>query len=221
MGTTRDDGSQQAMWVATADLPQGGGHPFYERLNQILNAAGFDAFVEELCAPFSARMGRPSLAPGRYVRLLLVGVFQRSRLGAGDRVACGRFVESAVVPASGAAVGAARPLDDLADAAAAERRDPWGGVHLGAAAACRRGPGAGQDGGHRRDDAGGECGVAEHRPLRDGRGLHDVPDAAGRGVGHSDADAGRAGAVRPIPHEEDVERRMDPIRTIRMRGSRR
>ena len=29
MGTTRDDGSQPAMWVATADLPQGGGHPFY------------------------------------------------------------------------------------------------------------------------------------------------------------------------------------------------
>ena len=73
MGTTRDDGSQQAMWVATADLPQGGGHSFYERLNEILCAAGFDACVEKLCAPFSARMGRPSLAPGRYVRLLLVG----------------------------------------------------------------------------------------------------------------------------------------------------
>ena len=76
MGTTRDDGSQQAMWVATADLPQGGGHPFYERLNQILNAAGFDAFVEQLCAPFYARMGRPSLAPGRYFRLLVVGYFE-------------------------------------------------------------------------------------------------------------------------------------------------
>ena len=36
MGTTRGDGSQQAMWVATADLPQCGGHPFYERLNEIL-----------------------------------------------------------------------------------------------------------------------------------------------------------------------------------------
>ena len=58
MGTTRDDGSQQWMWVATADLPQGGGHPFYECLNQILNAAGFDAFVEKLCASFYARMGR-------------------------------------------------------------------------------------------------------------------------------------------------------------------
>ncbi len=76
MGTTRDDGSQQSMWVATADLPQGGGHPFYERLNQILSTSGFDAFVENLCAGFYARMGRPSLAPGRYFRLLLVGYFE-------------------------------------------------------------------------------------------------------------------------------------------------
>ena len=73
MGMTRDDGSPQAMWVATADLPRGGGHPFYERLNEILGGAGFDAFVEKLCAPFYAWMGRPSLAPGRYFRLLLVG----------------------------------------------------------------------------------------------------------------------------------------------------
>jgi len=72
----RDDGSQQSMWVATADQPQGGGHPFYERLNQILSTSGFDAFVENLCAGFYARMGRPSLAPGRYFRLLLVGYFE-------------------------------------------------------------------------------------------------------------------------------------------------
>ena len=76
MGTTRDDGSQQAMWVATADLPQGGGHPFYEPLNEILGAAGFDAFVEKLRTPFYARMGRPGLAPGRYLRLLFVGYFE-------------------------------------------------------------------------------------------------------------------------------------------------
>ena len=76
MGTTRDDGSQQAMWVATADLPRGAGHPFFERLNQILGAAGFDAFVETLCAPFYATMGRPSLAPGRYFGLLLLGYFE-------------------------------------------------------------------------------------------------------------------------------------------------
>ena len=78
MGTTRDDGSQQSMWLATADLPQSAGHPFYERLNRILEAAGFDAFVEGLCAPFYAVMGRPSPAPapGRYFRLLLIGYFE-------------------------------------------------------------------------------------------------------------------------------------------------
>ena len=77
MGTTRDDGSQQSMWVSAADLPRGGGHPFYERLNRILAAAGFDAFVEGLCAQFyAAKMGRPGLAPGRYFRLLLIGYFE-------------------------------------------------------------------------------------------------------------------------------------------------
>ena len=40
MDTTRDDGSQQSMWVSAADLPRGGGHPFYERLNRIIEAAG-------------------------------------------------------------------------------------------------------------------------------------------------------------------------------------
>ena len=76
MGTTRDDGSQQSMWVAPDDLPRSAGHPFYEQLNRVLSAAGFDAFVEDLCAKFYAVMGRPSLAPGRYFRLLLVGYFE-------------------------------------------------------------------------------------------------------------------------------------------------
>ena len=58
MGTTRDDGSQQAMWVATADLPQGGGHPFYERLNQILAKADFDTFVEGTLSRFARFVAR-------------------------------------------------------------------------------------------------------------------------------------------------------------------
>ena len=40
------------MWVATADLPKGAGHPFYERLNRVLEESGFDAFVEGLCSVF-------------------------------------------------------------------------------------------------------------------------------------------------------------------------
>ena len=64
------------VWVATTDLPRNAGHPFYERLNRILSAACFDAFVEGLCARFYTTMGRPSLAPGRYFRLLLLGYFE-------------------------------------------------------------------------------------------------------------------------------------------------
>ena len=43
----------------------------------MLVKAGFDAFVEKLCARFYAELlGRPSLRPGRYFRLLLVGYFE-------------------------------------------------------------------------------------------------------------------------------------------------
>jgi len=70
--------SEQApLWIATTELPVSPGHPFYVRLNEILEAAGFDRFVEEHCRPFYAPvMGRPSLAPGRYFRLLLIGYFE-------------------------------------------------------------------------------------------------------------------------------------------------
>jgi len=70
--------SEQApLWIPTTELPVSPGHPFYQRLNEILDAAGFDRFVEEHCRPFYAPvMGRPSLAPGRYFRLLLIGYFE-------------------------------------------------------------------------------------------------------------------------------------------------
>ena len=65
------------MWVDTADLRTSDGHPFFERLNRVLEEAGFDAFVEGLCAAFyAARMGHPSLRPGRYFRLLFIGYFE-------------------------------------------------------------------------------------------------------------------------------------------------
>jgi transposase len=70
--------SEQApIWISTTDLPVSPGHPFYVRLNTILDEAGFDRFAEEQCRPFYARvMGRPSLPPGRYFRLLLLGYFE-------------------------------------------------------------------------------------------------------------------------------------------------
>ena len=68
---------QDVLWVATRDLPASPGHPFYQRLNRILDGHGFDAFVEGLCRRFYAPgIGRPSLPPGRYFRLLLLGYFE-------------------------------------------------------------------------------------------------------------------------------------------------
>src|SRR2546427_938267 len=70
--------SEQApLWIATTELPVSPGHPFYVRLNEVLDATGFDRFIEEQCRAFYAPvMGRPSLAPGRYFRLLLIGYFE-------------------------------------------------------------------------------------------------------------------------------------------------
>jgi transposase len=68
---------QEGLWVSTSDLPKSPGHPFYARLNKVLESNGFDKFVESRCAAFYAPvLGRPSLAPGRYFRLLAVGYFE-------------------------------------------------------------------------------------------------------------------------------------------------
>jgi transposase len=68
---------QEEFWIASQDLARAPGHVFYEKLNSVLGKHGFDAFVEERCARFyAARMGRPSIPPGVYFRMLLVGYFE-------------------------------------------------------------------------------------------------------------------------------------------------
>jgi transposase len=65
------------MWIPVAALAQPASHPFYLRLNELLDESGFDVFAEELCAKFYARkIGRPGLAPGVYFRSLLIGYFE-------------------------------------------------------------------------------------------------------------------------------------------------
>lgn len=77
MGRRKDRARTPGLWIATNELPVTGGHPFYQRLNQVLDQHGFDAFVEAQCAPFyAAKLGRPSLLPGTYFRLLLIGYFE-------------------------------------------------------------------------------------------------------------------------------------------------
>ena len=76
MGKRRPRAKQTAMWVATQDLPRSAAHPFYARLNQILDQHDFDGHVEGRCQRFYADDGRPGLPPGRYFRLLLIGYFE-------------------------------------------------------------------------------------------------------------------------------------------------
>jgi transposase len=76
MGTHRKRQTEM-MWIPAAALAQPASHPFYSRLNQVLDEAGFDDFVEERCAKFYASvMGRPGLVPGVYFRSLFIGYFE-------------------------------------------------------------------------------------------------------------------------------------------------
>ena len=73
----RRKSQQQEIWVPTHTLPETPSHPFYTQLNRLLQEHGFDSFVEELCAPYYAqRLGRPSIAPGVYFRMLMIGYFE-------------------------------------------------------------------------------------------------------------------------------------------------
>jgi transposase-like protein DUF772 len=77
MGTRRRRQRQEKMWIAQQELAKGPAHPFYQRVNELLEEKKFDEFAEKDCAKFYAeKMGRPSLAPGIYFRLLLVGYFE-------------------------------------------------------------------------------------------------------------------------------------------------
>lgn len=77
MGRRKKRVRQEGLWTPTAALPVSASHPFYQRLNQILDDNKFDEYVETICEDFYAdEVGRPGLAPGIYFRLLMVGYFE-------------------------------------------------------------------------------------------------------------------------------------------------
>jgi transposase len=77
MALGRQRERQADLMVSWAELPRSPGHAFYDRLQAVLDEAGFDGFVEWRCGPYyAAERGRPSLPPGRYFRMHLVGYFE-------------------------------------------------------------------------------------------------------------------------------------------------
>src|SRR5438270_12511257 len=76
MGTRKQREKQEDIWIAHTELAAAPGHPFYQRLNELLEAERFDEFVEKRCAKFyAAKYGRPPLTPGIYFRALLIGYY--------------------------------------------------------------------------------------------------------------------------------------------------
>src|SRR5712692_6852866 len=76
MGTRKHRERQEPLWYRS-ELPEGPGHPFYKRLNEVLERADFDSFCEDRCRKFyHENLGRPSLVPGQYFRLMMIGFFE-------------------------------------------------------------------------------------------------------------------------------------------------
>ena len=105
MGTRKSE--QTPLFLCADDLPETPTLPFYEQLNELLDQAGFDDFVEGLCRPcYASSLGRPSLAPGVYFRLLLLGYLlgidseRGLALRAADSLSLRRFLGYALVEAT-------------------------------------------------------------------------------------------------------------------------
>src|SRR3984893_7411954 len=76
MGTRKKRERQEGLWYG-GELPTAPGHRFYKRLNEVMDSAGFDSFCETNCGSFyHDKLGRPSLAPGLYFRILMIGFFE-------------------------------------------------------------------------------------------------------------------------------------------------
>lgn len=76
MGTRKKRERQEALWYG-GELPTAPGHPFYKRLSEVLDGAKFDPFCETSCAGFyHHKLGRPSLPPGQYFRIMMIGFFE-------------------------------------------------------------------------------------------------------------------------------------------------
>lgn len=77
MSMKRRGATQESLWVPHSAVQEGPGHRFYEKLDEILIDHGFDRHVEDICKPYYAdKVGRGSIPPSVYFRMLLVGYYE-------------------------------------------------------------------------------------------------------------------------------------------------
>src|SRR4051794_20062514 len=85
MAMGRQGDRQGDLMVMWSEMPHSPGHVFYDRLQEVLVGAGFDGFVEDTCQAYYAKtMGAPSVPPGRYFRMHMVGISRGSTASAGS-----------------------------------------------------------------------------------------------------------------------------------------
>ena len=83
MAMGKRQAKQQGLWVSTSEIPKAASHPFYAKVNEVLEQRKLDRRLEHLCRRFNKPVwGRPSMAPGVYFRLLLIGFFEGDRFRA-------------------------------------------------------------------------------------------------------------------------------------------
>jgi hypothetical protein len=158
MGTRKHRQRQEQLWVTHAELATGPGHPFYTRLNELLDQEKFDEFAEAECAPFYAdKNGRPSLPPGTYFRLLLIGYF--------EGIDSERGIAWRAADAHRSGRRHAGSLNHLQNPQADRRRDAPESVSVGIGRVGGPWFGERQDGGCGRNDFGSQCCDAIHRPA--------------------------------------------------------
>jgi len=195
---------QQPMWIATEELPRTRGHAFYDRVNEILNNEKFDEFAEKECVRFykSETMGRPSIAPGVYFRMLMVGYFEGIDVGRGIAWRCADSLSLKSFLGYGltentpdhSTVSRTRRLIDL---------ETHGRVFTCMLQVLARhglidGKTIGVDG----TTLGGECGDAIDCSPGHGRKLRGFPDEVGESERDRNAYTRRSGAIGPEASEE-------------------
>jgi len=182
MAMRRETGVQGDLVVTWSEMPRSPGHAFYDKLQSLLNAAGFDPFVEDICKPYYApRMGAPSLPPGRYFRMHMVGYFEGidSERGIVWRCSDSYSLRDFLRLANRDKVPDHSWLSKTRSRLPHEVHEQVFGWIL---KPCRRAwSGPGRSDRRRRLDAGSQCGAANHCASRQRRDLSRDADADGQG----------------------------------------
>ncbi len=207
---------QESLFIMADGLPKSAGHPFYQKLNALLAEADFDRWIEKRCQRYYAqeeKRGQPSIPPGVYFRMLLVGYFEGidSQRGIAWRCADSLSLRQFLGIPLDEATPDPTTLDQHPPPPAG--RSVRRGVSVRALDRGRKEAALGQDGGRRQHALGSQRGHEEHRAARHGRGLEAVRHAADA-RGRRDRTGARADGRRGPPlrqaakEQEGLERRV-------------